>query len=98
MLYRFSSWALCLAVTSCVAVLYADEPGQALDTDLPQANESLHQGNLNAVREVGPSKYWLGVYSDPVEPDLQTHHGWFHAARGRVAFAGRENTTHQGLA
>ena len=73
MLYRFSSWALCLAVTSCVAVLYADEPGQALDTDLPQANESLHQGNLNAVREVGPSKYWLGVYCDPVEPVLQTH-------------------------
>lgn len=73
MLYRLSSWVLCLAVTSCVAVLYADEPGQALDSDLPQANESLHQGNLNAVREVGPSKYWLGVHCDPAEPVLQMH-------------------------
>ena len=73
MLYRFSSWVLCFAVTSCVAVLCADEPGQALDTDLPQANESLHQGNLNTVRAVGPSKYWLGVHCEPAEPVLQTH-------------------------
>tara|TARA_B100001123_G_scaffold441994_1_gene584509 strand:+ start:156 stop:1121 length:966 start_codon:yes stop_codon:yes gene_type:complete len=54
-------------------VLCADEPGQALDADLPQADESFHQGKLNAVRAIGSSKYWLGVHCDPVESVLRTH-------------------------
>ena len=70
---KFFSWVLCFAVTSCVAVLCADESGQALDADLPQADESFHQGKLNAVRAIGSSKYWLGVHCDPVESVLRTH-------------------------
>jgi len=70
---KFFSWVLCFAVISCVAVLCADEPGQALDADLPQADESFHQGKLNAVRAIGSSKYWLGVHCDPVESVLRTH-------------------------
>jgi len=54
-------------------VLCADEPGQALDADLPQADESFHQGKLNAMRAIGSSKYWLGVHCDPVESVLRTH-------------------------